>query len=440
MTSALPASDYVGVDEMDNTIARSKRDKEQQEEQKRRQRRKPVDDVDPLADFYNEQKRSSPPPPAQPATYTVDDGEEDEYSDDERKHRPMSPALASTTTPSSEKKARRSASSKRNGASFNNKPAQPVDTHASSSSSLSSLSTQQQPPSLSAANNYMSSTLPASYTGRWSADDSLALREWLRENHFDDAVWEALSEYSIADMLAVTKEDLKELLGTKQGIRLYARIQQYKQQQPARLLLPSPTVSSLRRLLFLRLSQPLRCLRHQRLLPLRHQRVQHAVVQRRTVHGAPEQVAAHRPRVLLRVREGDVGGESAPRTADGRESGPRRPPSASSTPRRSGRALVAISLPHCPLLAAMATSPAAPPTQHSSTASYYQEEHKQHSPVQPHHGSLNGATATGGRGSGGLGFMGDWLQRDDAVEELGSGAEGGYYRERSWNDKQCTIQ
>ena len=80
--------------------------------------------------------------------------------------------------------------------------------------------------------------------------------------------------------------------------------------------------------------------------------------------------------------------------------------------------------------------------QRPSAASHYQEEHKQHSPIHSQHCSLNGASGAGG--GGGLGFMTDWLQRHDDVDEVDGAADGSYYRERSWNDsafgKQCTIQ
>ena len=60
------------------------------------------------------------------------------------------------------------------------------------------------------------------------ADDSAALRSWLQANHFDDSVATALSSYSVADVLALTKSDLKDLIGVQQGIRLYTRIAQHK--------------------------------------------------------------------------------------------------------------------------------------------------------------------------------------------------------------------
>ena len=224
MTSALTTTDYADVDEMDSSTARTRRDKDRRKCKKGNRLKPVVHTADPLADFYNAQKRNSPPLPAT-CTVEIDEGRAEDYSDEERKHRPPSPAtpVAPTTT---EKKPRRSASVKRN-TTTHNKPTPPHDSR-SAASPLSSSDIKQ--PSSSAA--YTSFSLPSvSYAAPWTADDSLALREWLRDNHFDDSVWEALSEYSIADMLAVTKEDLKELLGTKQGIRLHARIQQYKQQQ-----------------------------------------------------------------------------------------------------------------------------------------------------------------------------------------------------------------
>ena len=39
-----------------------------------------------------------------------------------------------------------------------------------------------------------------------------------------------LSSYSVADVLALSKEDLKDLLGVQQGIRLHARIAQHRAQ------------------------------------------------------------------------------------------------------------------------------------------------------------------------------------------------------------------
>lgn len=430
---------------MDNTITRTRKDRDNHTKDRKknkkdnnRQRSKPGDD--PLADFYNEHKRNSPPPP--PATYTVevDEGGEDDYSDgDERKHRPPSPAVQAAAGTSTEKKSRRSTSNKRN----SNKSTSPLD-NRSSSSSLSSSAAKQS----FSSSAYTSSTLPpVSYAARWSADDSLALRDWLRDNLFDDSVWAALSEYSIADMLAVTKEDLKELLGSKQGIRLYTRIQQYKQQQQQPQLASSSPPQPSRR------SASYSSASHSRYGVCAINGCTHAST---NVCSMPSCNAAlcmaHQNKSLLtghvycspceretwegKVRHGlQSVGERAEETteriitttAEWTGTG-NHPPSKLPTVSRYGH------------IAGSTLS-----SRQSSASSYYQEEHKQHSPVSSHHASLNSSAGGGGGrgGGGGLGFMSEWLQRGD--EEQGEGGvDGSYYRERSWNDsalgKQCTIQ
>ena len=437
MTSVLPASDYAAVGEMENTITRTRKDKDRKKSKKdNSSRRQPLADiVDPLSDFYNEQKRSSPPPP--PATYTIDDGAEDDYSDTERKHRPSTPPAAAALPPvvAAEKKSRRSTSNKRANAS-NNKSTPPHDTLSAAASSSSSAMKQSSPSSAYSPASLSSLAYDAT---RWSADDSLALREWLRDNHFDDSVWEALNEYSIADLLAVTKEDLKELLGVKQGIRLYARIQQYKQQQQLPIASSSPPQPS-RRSAFSYSSAS-----HSRYGVCAINGCTHASTNVCSMPSCNASLCmAHQNKSLLtghvycsaceretwegKVRHGlQTVGERAEETteriinttAEWTGTGNHHPCTLPSTSRYGHMASNTLSQP--------------------SAASYYQEEHKQHSPIQSHHGSLNGAPAAGGRLAG-LGFMGDWLHRDDGVEELDGAVDGSFYRERSWNDKQCAIQ
>ena len=431
MTSVLEATDYAAVGEMDNTITRTRKDKDRKRS-KKQSTRKPTptldDNVDPLADFYSEQKRNSPSPPLA-YSVEVDDGVEADYSDDERKYRPSTPVAAAPTTAAAEKKSRRSTSTKRSSSVNNTKS-------ATAASYVSSSSANTQPSSSSA---YTSSTLPSvSFTAPWSADDSLALREWLRDNHFDDSVWEALSEYSIADMLAVTKEDLKELLGTKQGIRLYARIQQYKQQQPHVSSPPQPSRRS---------ASSYSSASHSRYGVCAINGCTHASTNVCSMPSCNASLCmAHQHKSLLtghvyclsceretwegKVRHGlQTVGETAEETteriinttAEWTGTGNHQPYTVPTTSRYGH----------------MASHTAAQP----AAAAYYQEEHKQHSPVMPHHSAPVG----GGRGGGGgLGFMSDWLQRDDGVADLDGATDGSFYRESSWNDsalgKQCTIQ
>jgi len=56
-------------------------------------------------------------------------------------------------------------------------------------------------------------------------NDPERIQEWLKANGFDESVCKTLHGYNGADLLALTKADVKELLGAKYGIRLYNRIQ-----------------------------------------------------------------------------------------------------------------------------------------------------------------------------------------------------------------------
>ena len=442
MTSVLQAADYAAVGETDTASSRARRDKDREKDRKKSKkdgsRRKPVFTVDPLADFFNEQKRNSPPPSAAHSV-DIDDGLDDDYSDDERKHRPPSPPTPTAplpaplpAQPTTDKKPRRSTTSTKR----HTKPTSPHTDRPTASSPPAKQPLQ----SFAYSSSYSSSSLPVSYAARMSADDSLALREWLRDNQFDDSVWEALSEYSIADMLAVTKEDLKELLGTKQGIRLYARIQQYKQQQQQQPASSSPQPSR-------RSASSYSSASHSRYGACAINGCTHFST---NVCSMPSCNAAlcmaHQNKSLLtghvycstceretwegKLRHslqsvGERAEETTERiintTAEWTGTAREQPSTLSTTSRYGHIASDTLSQP--------------------STAAYYQEEHKQHSPVMPHHASVNSVpAAAAGRGSGGgQGFMSDWLQRGDESEVYGS-----FYRERSWNDnalgKQCAIQ
>ena len=433
MTSVL-AADYTAAGEMDNSIARPKRDKDSRKKSKRDSRRKVDAAIDPLADFYSEQKRSSPSPPAAATPYSVEieDGAGDEYSDEERKHRPASPPTPVAAHSAAEKKSRRSTNGARHHSRTNTPPLDNLSSSSSSSAFSSYHSPNKLPPSSS---EHASPVPPVSYAPSWSADDSLALRQWLRDNHFDDSVWEALSEYSIADMLAVTKEDLKELLGTKQGIRLYARIQQYKQQQ--QLASSSPLQPSRRSA-----SSNFSASHSGRYGACAVHGCGHAST---NVCNMPSCNAAlcmaHQHKSLLtghvycasceadtwegRVKQGwQSVGERAEETTER---------IITTTAEWTGTgSLHHSALPSVSRYGHMASSGAFAQPAAAAAQYQYQEEHKQHSPMQSH----QGAGSDGGKSR--LGIVGDWLQRDDAVSEGGDG--GGYYRERSWNDNQCAIQ
>jgi len=55
-------------------------------------------------------------------------------------------------------------------------------------------------------------------------NDPERVQEWLKENGFDESVRETLEGYNASDLLALTKADSKDLLGSKNGIRLFNRI------------------------------------------------------------------------------------------------------------------------------------------------------------------------------------------------------------------------
>jgi len=50
------------------------------------------------------------------------------------------------------------------------------------------------------------------------------VQDWLKENFFDDAVCETLNGYTGQDLMALTRQDVIDLIGHREGIRLFNRI------------------------------------------------------------------------------------------------------------------------------------------------------------------------------------------------------------------------
>jgi len=59
--------------------------------------------------------------------------------------------------------------------------------------------------------------------------DGSRVGEWLAENQFDTSVVQKLSGYNGVDVLSLSKDDLRALIGTKDGIRLYNRLKQVRE-------------------------------------------------------------------------------------------------------------------------------------------------------------------------------------------------------------------
>lgn len=61
------------------------------------------------------------------------------------------------------------------------------------------------------------------------SSDGSRVADWLVENQFDAAVVAKLSGYNGVDLLSLSKDDLRALIGTKDGIRLYNRLKQVRE-------------------------------------------------------------------------------------------------------------------------------------------------------------------------------------------------------------------
>lgn len=59
--------------------------------------------------------------------------------------------------------------------------------------------------------------------------DDRGVTAWLRLNNFDEKCIAKLAHYTGADLLSLSKEDIRELLGAKDGIRLHARLSQVRE-------------------------------------------------------------------------------------------------------------------------------------------------------------------------------------------------------------------
>ena len=311
------------------------------------------------------------------------------------------------------------------------------------------------------------------------ADDAAALRRWLFANHFDEvrtrtrahrstaqnspsiasaglttgchslrcaqSVASTLSSYGVADVLALSKTDLKDLLGVSVGLRLFSRIAQQKALVEGGGGVPGVGVGA-----FGPSSAPsVRGRAPSRYGQCNQRDCGHPSVSVCSVaecgasvcvwHEAKSLLTSHvycplcerdtfEGRVRAAVANAAVSADAAAtriidRTAEWTHSG--------------RDAIAAHSLDsHEPPSVSEHGLPLPPSHGYQHTTAAFADEEKQ--PPQPRSGGSGGSV--NGAGGARLPFVSDWLRGDEDGEEV---EEEAHYRETSWNERaqaQCALQ